>query len=59
MYLHIRWSKFFEFQNEYNLSNYNNATGHLIYQEYSERGFNNVPGNNWPDSNYVKYKPED
>ena len=44
---------------DHQVSNYNNATGHLIYQEYSERGFNNVPGNNWPDSNYVKYKPED
>jgi hypothetical protein len=41
-------------------ADYNNAYGHMIYQENSDYGYSGVPGNTWPGSgDYNKYPPEE
>ena len=41
-------------------ADYNNAYGHMIYQENSDYGYQGVPGNTWPgNTDYDKYPPEE
>ena len=41
-------------------ADYNNAYGHMIYQENSDYGYSGVAGNTWPASgDYNKYSPEE